>query len=62
MLLKSGSRKNDLPFIAKIANLWEDPVNGKCSCVHGGGLSGFFGLTNNIVLSVGKKRKVLSLS
>lgn len=29
VLLKSGSRKNDLPFIAKIANLWEDPVNGK---------------------------------
>lgn len=29
VLLKSGSRKNDLPFIAKIANLWEDPANGK---------------------------------
>lgn len=29
VLLKSGSRKNDLPFIAKIANLWEDPVNGE---------------------------------
>ncbi|XP_050542854.1 proline-rich protein 36-like [Daktulosphaira vitifoliae] len=29
VLLKSGSRKNDLPFIAKIASLWEDPVNGE---------------------------------
>lgn len=29
VLLKSGSRKNDLPFIAKIANLWEDPVSGE---------------------------------
>ncbi|XP_050423228.1 proteoglycan 4-like [Adelges cooleyi] len=29
VLLKSGSRKNDLPFIAKISNLWEDPVNGE---------------------------------
>jgi len=29
VLLKSGSRKNDLPYIAKIAALWENPCDGE---------------------------------
>jgi hypothetical protein len=29
VLLKSGSRKNDLPYIAKIAALWENPSDGE---------------------------------
>jgi hypothetical protein len=29
VLLKSGSKKNDLPFIAKIAALWENPADGE---------------------------------
>lgn len=29
VLLKAGPRKNDLPFVAKIASLWENPEDGK---------------------------------
>lgn len=29
VLLKAGARKNDLPFVAKIASLWENPDDGK---------------------------------
>lgn len=29
VLLKSGPRKADLPFVAKIAALWENPHDGK---------------------------------
>lgn len=29
VLLKAGPRKNDLPFVAKIAALWENPEDGK---------------------------------
>ncbi|XP_021958351.1 mucin-19 isoform X2 [Folsomia candida] len=29
VLLKSGSKKNDLPYIAKIATLWENPIDGE---------------------------------
>lgn len=29
VLLKSGSKKNDLPYIAKIATLWENPADGE---------------------------------
>uniref|UniRef100_T1IPU5 Kinesin motor domain-containing protein n=1 Tax=Strigamia maritima TaxID=126957 RepID=T1IPU5_STRMM len=29
VLLKSGPRKNDLPFVAKIAALWENPEDGE---------------------------------
>lgn len=29
VLLKSGPRKADLPFVAKIAALWENPDDGK---------------------------------
>lgn len=29
VLLKSDSRKADLPFVAKIAALWENPDDGK---------------------------------
>lgn len=28
VLLKAGQRKNDLPFVAKIAALWENPDDG----------------------------------
>lgn len=28
VLLKAGPRKNDLPFVAKIAYLWENPEDG----------------------------------
>lgn len=28
VLLKAGPRKNDLPFVAKIAALWESPEDG----------------------------------
>ena len=31
VLLASGSRKKDLPFVAKISAMWEDPNNGE-SC------------------------------
>lgn len=29
VLLKAGPRKNDLPFVAKVAALWENPDDGK---------------------------------
>lgn len=29
VLLKAGPRKNDLPFVAKIASLWENPEDGR---------------------------------
>ncbi|XP_072391722.1 uncharacterized protein Hers [Diabrotica undecimpunctata] len=29
VLLKAGPRKNDLPFVAKIASLWENPEDGE---------------------------------
>ena len=29
VLLASGSRKKDLPFVAKISAMWEDPNSGK---------------------------------
>lgn len=28
VLLKAGPRKNDLPFVAKVAALWENPEDG----------------------------------
>lgn len=28
VLLKAGPRKNDLPFVARIAALWENPEDG----------------------------------
>lgn len=28
VLLKAGPRKNDLPFVAKVAALWENPDDG----------------------------------
>lgn len=31
VLLKAGPRKNDLPFVAKVAALWENPEDGKYS-------------------------------
>lgn len=29
VLLKSGPRKTDLPFVAKVAAMWENPEDGK---------------------------------
>ena len=29
ILLASGNRKKDLPFIAKVTALWENPFDGK---------------------------------
>lgn len=29
ILLKSGPRKTDLPFVAKVAAMWENPDDGK---------------------------------
>ena len=29
VLIKSGSRKKDIPFIAKISSFWEHSVSGK---------------------------------
>lgn len=31
VLLKAGQKKNELPFVAKIAALWENPEDGKYS-------------------------------
>lgn len=28
VLLKAGQRKNDLPYVAKVAYLWENPDDG----------------------------------
>ena len=33
ILLASGSRKKDLPFVAKISAMWEDPNSGERSKV-----------------------------
>ena len=30
VLLKSGPRRTDLPFVAKVAAMWENPEDGKC--------------------------------
>jgi len=32
VLLKSGTRKIDLPFVARVASLWENPEDGKNRC------------------------------
>lgn len=32
VLLKAGPRKNDLPFVAKVAALWESPEDGNFFC------------------------------
>lgn len=31
ILLKSGTRKGDLPYVAKVTALWENPEDGKSS-------------------------------
>lgn len=28
VLLRAGSKKNELPFVAKVASLWENPEDG----------------------------------
>lgn len=33
VLLKAGPRKNDLPFVAKVAALWESPEDGWSFCL-----------------------------
>lgn len=33
ILLRSGSKKTDLPYVAKVAHLWEDPEDGKLAAV-----------------------------
>lgn len=34
VLLKAGPRKTDLPFVAKVAALWENPDDGKMPNIH----------------------------
>ncbi len=34
VLLASGSRKKDLPFVAKISAMWENPDDGEISTVN----------------------------
>lgn len=29
VLLRAGSKKNELPYVAKVASLWETPEDGK---------------------------------
>lgn len=29
VLLRAGSKKNELPYVAKVASLWENPEDGK---------------------------------
>lgn len=29
VLLKAGSKRNELPYVAKVASLWENPEDGK---------------------------------
>lgn len=31
VLLRAGSKKNELPYVAKVASLWENPEDGKKS-------------------------------
>lgn len=31
VLLRAGSKKNELPYVAKVASLWENPEDGNCS-------------------------------
>lgn len=30
VLLRAGSKKNELPYVAKVASLWENPEDGEC--------------------------------
>lgn len=30
VLLKAGGKKNELPYVAKVASLWENPEDGNC--------------------------------
>ena len=32
IIVASGHRKKDLPFIAKVTAIWEDPDDGRISC------------------------------
>lgn len=29
VLLRAGSKRNELPYVAKVAHLWENPEDGK---------------------------------
>ena len=29
VLLRAGTKKNELPYVAKVAHLWENPEDGK---------------------------------
>lgn len=31
VLLRAGSKKNELPYVAKVASLWENPEDGECT-------------------------------
>lgn len=31
VLLRAGGKKNELPYVAKVAQLWENPEDGKVS-------------------------------
>lgn len=33
VLLKSGTRKIDLPFVARVIHLWENPEDGKIDVI-----------------------------
>lgn len=41
VLLRAGSKRNELPYVAKVAHLWENPEDGTCRMM--GGLSFNFG-------------------
>lgn len=32
MLLRAGGKRNELPYVAKVAQLWENPEDGECIC------------------------------
>ena len=60
VLVKSGPRKKDIPFIGKVASFWQSPDNGGsclelctgfvmlCPCNYGGGLNIY--VLNNCVI------------
>lgn len=38
ILLAAGSRKNDLPFVAKVTSLWENPQDGESNIYYNFGI------------------------
>lgn len=54
VLLRAGSKRNELPYVAKVASLWENPEDGKPleSPITSGNVSWFVSLSGEMMMSL----------